>query len=163
MEIERCSRFSHTISCCFVVVCVLVPPPSLPVSAATNRGGKQVPCETLTASHRRDQLHARVHTALKISEAPLRVLPKGGNYGAPQAHAQDPIPEDDLGTPQQSTNWGWGRRWGTDAGDSAKRTRKTGNVSGVMMSRGNQSNDGAKGKLRVRRISPASPPLSSPP
>lgn len=88
--------------CC----CVLVYPPAPPVSAATNRGGKQVPCETLTASHRRDQLHARVHTALKISEPPLRVLPKGGNYGAPQAHAQDPIPEDDLGTPQQSTNWG---------------------------------------------------------
>lgn len=121
-KLKRCSRFSHTISCCFVVVVFLFPPP---VSASTNRGGKQVPCETSTASHRRDQLHARVHTALKISEAPLRVLPKGGNYGAPQAHAQDPIPEDDLGTPQQSTNWG-GEGGGTDAGDSAKRIRKTG-------------------------------------
>lgn len=154
MEIERVQPFfPHNfmlLCCCFFLF-------FFPVSAATNRSVKQLPCETLTVSHRRDQLHTRVHTAFKISEAPLRVLPKGGNYGAPQAHAQDPIPEDDLGTPQQSTNWG-GEGGGTDAGDNAKRVRKTGNVSGVMMSRGNQNNDRAKGKLRVRRISPACPP-----
>lgn len=134
-KLKRCCRFSHTISCCFVVVVLLLGFVFFffSVSAATNRSVKQLPCETLTVSHRRDQLHARVHTAFKISEAPLRVLPKGGNYDAPQAHAQDPIPEDDLGTPQQSTNWG-GEGGGTDAGDNAKRVRKTGNVSGVMMS-----------------------------
>lgn len=134
MEIEKVQPFfPHNfmlLCCCCVIVVFLF---FSPVSAATNRSVKQLPCETLTVSHRRDQLHARVHTAFKISEAPLRVLPKGGNYGAPQAHAQDPIPEDDLGTPQQSTNWG-GEGGGTDAGDNAKRVRKTGNVSGVMMS-----------------------------
>lgn len=76
------------------------------VSVAASRGGKQLPCETLTVSHGRDQLHAFVHTALKISKARLRVLAKGGNYIAPQAHAQHSITEDDLATPQQSTNSG---------------------------------------------------------
>lgn len=83
----------------------------LSFSVATDSGGKRLPCETLTASHRRGQLHVRVHTALKISEAPFRVLAKkGGNYIALQACAQDSIAEDDLAAPQQSTNWG-GVRW----------------------------------------------------
>lgn len=96
MEIKKVQPFfSNTI---YVVVLLFV-------SVTTNRGGKRLPCETLTVSHRCDQLHAHVHTALKISEAPLRALAKSANYIAPQAHAQDSIPENDLATLQQSTNW----------------------------------------------------------
>lgn len=70
----------------------------------TSRSSKWLPRETLAVLHRRDQLRAHVHTALKISEAPLSILVKAAITARHRHMCRTPFPRMILGTPQQSTN-----------------------------------------------------------